>query len=81
MARKHLASLPNAKVSHVHGHQEDETSYDLFPTEAQLNVDCDHQANDCMQHYNKNDDKMEPTPGSGAALFLSNDLVTTEMDE
>jgi len=81
VARKHLNSLPNITILHVDGHQEDETPYDLLPIEAQLNCDCDHEAKECMRNYNEDGNKAEPTPGSGAALYLNNDLVTTKMDE
>ncbi|KAL7529934.1 hypothetical protein ACHAWF_003163, partial [Thalassiosira exigua] len=43
-----LACLPKVSVTHVLGHQDDETPYDALPFEAQLNANCDVKAKGCV---------------------------------
>ncbi|KAL7547147.1 LOW QUALITY PROTEIN: hypothetical protein ACHAWF_010468, partial [Thalassiosira exigua] len=76
-----LACLPKVSVNHVLGHHDDETPYDALPFEAQLNVDCDAEAKACVFTVFYGTCRPPPTEGSGAALYLDNYLVTTELEE
>lgn len=75
----YLSTMPDALVQHVYGHQDDTTNQ--LTLEAELNVECDAGAKACMWASELPASRPDPTPGSGAALYLGNDLVTTDMDE
>ena len=55
--------------------------FESLPIEAQLNVECDNHAKDCMQTYDENGERAKPTEGSRTAQYLGTHLVTTEMYE
>lgn len=76
-----LACLPKVSINHVLGHQDDDTPYDALPFEAQLNADCDAEAKECVFTVSYDTSRPPPTEGSGAALYLDNFLVTTELEE
>ena len=42
--RESLLQLPGISLTYVNAHQDDHTSYEQLPLQAQLNVDADHQA-------------------------------------
>ena len=44
-----LSTLPEYPFSHVHGHQDDDCSFDELPLPAQLNVEADHLAGQVHQ--------------------------------
>ena len=61
--------------------EEDNVPYDTLPFEAQLNVDCDIEAKNCMQTVRYDGSRPEPPEGTKAALYLNDFLVTTELEE
>ena len=80
-ARRYLRQLRKVTVSHVYGHQEDHVTYNDLPFEAQLNIDCDEEAKECMWASDFSNERPEPTEGTGAMLFFGNAMVTTEINE
>ena len=81
VARNMLRQLKKVTVHHVLGHQEDNVPYEDLPYEAQLNIDCDAEAKECMWSSEISNIRPDPTEGAGAILYLGNEMVTTEMKE
>ena len=80
-ARQYLCQLRKVTVSHVYGHQEDHVKYNDLPFEAQLNIDCDEEAKECMWASDFSNERPEPTEGTGAILYFGNAMVTIEINE
>ena len=63
-------------IAHVKGHQDDNTSYDLLPLEAQLNVDADAAATLFQTDHGSTRFLVPIIAGNGAQLILNNKTVT-----
>ena len=81
VAQSMLRQLKKVTVNHVLGHQDDDVLYETLPYEAQLNIDCDIEAKECMWSSEISNTRPDPTKGAGAILYLSNDMVTMEIAE
>jgi ribonuclease HI len=76
-----LEPMPNIELCHVHGHQDDDINYEDLPLESQLNIDCDEEAKACRLNENDGEGRPPPIEGTGATLYLNDEMVTTEMNE
>ena len=81
VALRHLGRLPNVSLRHVKGHQTDDVRYEDLPFEAQLNEDCDKEAQSCMRGMVLDGSRPPPTAEAGAMLYLDNYLFTTKMED
>ena len=76
-----LKKFRNAEICHVYGHQDDKIDYDDLPIPAQMNVECNEGAKQCMRDSEIDTTCPTPAPSSRAALFLGNELVTSHFQE
>ena len=67
-------------LHHIYGHQEDNTPYENLEFESQLNVDCDGEAKRQMRASSISG-HTEAEPGTGAMLYLEDDMITSHMAE
>ncbi|KAL7549684.1 hypothetical protein ACHAWF_012947, partial [Thalassiosira exigua] len=80
-ARKIIKQCPNMAFQHVLGHQDDYGPVSDRPIEVQLNIECDKGADLCQRQEWPASFRPTAPEGTGAMLYLNNDMVTTEMDE
>src|SRR5210317_1220063 len=66
-------------VTWIPSDQDDNTKYEDLDEQAQLNVDMDHDANECRR--NGPITFPTPYPGTGAMLIIDNQWVTTKYEE
>jgi hypothetical protein len=65
-----LKKIPNAKVCHLYGHQDQQVAYENLNIPTQFNVDCDLGAKKCMCENEIDTTSPVPAAGSRAVLFL-----------
>ncbi|KAL7547172.1 hypothetical protein ACHAWF_010492 [Thalassiosira exigua] len=81
-ARKIIKRCPNMAFQHVLGHQDDRDGPESDrPVEVQLNIECDKEAGVCQRQEWPASFRPTAPEGTGAMLYLNDDMVTTEMDE
>ncbi len=72
-----LQTFPKCpEITHVMGHQDNHTTYDQLPLEAQLNVDADAAATKFQDSYGSRRWQVPRICGNRAQLYLSNKTVT-----
>ena len=72
-----LQTFPKCpEIKHVMGHQDNHTTYDQLPLEAQLNVDADAAATKFQDSYGSRRWQVPRICGNRAQLYLSNKTVT-----
>jgi hypothetical protein len=75
-----LREFTSITLHHIYGHQDDTLTYDDLTMESQLNVDCDTEAKEQMRKSTLSG-RTEAEPGTGAMLYLGDDMVTSHMAE
>eukprot|EP01082_Thalassiosira_pseudonana_P016026 g13601.t1 g13601 contig9:13162-14655(+) len=75
-----LREFTGITLHHIYGHQDDTLTYDDLTMESQLNVDCDTEAKEQMRKSTLSG-RTEAEPGTGAMLYLGDDMVTSHMAE
>ena len=75
-----LPKFSNIALQHVRGHQDRTKSYENLPLQAQLNVDCDKAAKETMREQSQPATRPEPIEGTGATLYLNNNMITTDIN-
>jgi hypothetical protein len=80
-ATRHLLTeFVDITLHHIYGHQDDNNSYENLDFESQLNVDCDGEAKRQMRASSVSS-RTEAEPGTGAMLYLGDDMITSHMAE
>ena len=77
-AKLAMHRLDHTTISWVKGHQVDDGDPSDAPTD---NTCCDHYTGKCREERGHPSCRPTPKPGSGAALFLGNAMVATQLDE
>ncbi|KAL7524216.1 hypothetical protein ACHAWF_000866 [Thalassiosira exigua] len=81
-ARKIIKRCPNMVFQHVLGHQDDRAGPESDrPVEVQLNIECDKEASECQRQEWPVSFRPTAPEGTGAMLYLNDDMVTTKIDE
>ena len=78
--RNLLTEFVDITLHHIYGHQDNNTSYENLEFESQLNVDCDGEAKRQMRAPSISG-RTEAEPGTGAMLYLGDNMITSHMAE
>ena len=76
-----LQKFRNSPLSHVKGHQDDDTWYEDLDLQSRLNVDCDAEAKRRMCASDRPIGRPSLAAGHRATLYIDNLEVTTKMNK
>jgi hypothetical protein len=76
-----LQEFDDVRFEWVRGHQDDAQKYEDLPLIARLNIKCDKAAKECMRGGTIPSTRAQPLPGHKATLYLSNNMVTSKINE